>query len=284
MDPSDGKELFRQARRLYQKRKYVDALGRFQAIDEAFPRSPDILHPLARCLIKLERFDEAREVHAFLVKVGDSRAEQIAERLTAAGGTPATPVPPEDEPPSGESDSGSPLFDVAFDSEDLEEATPADTDDAMPAAPSGHEVGDVPPLADDGAVDPEPDASLRTAKRTSSAHLRKLAAGRGALRAAGTVFIAQGGVTAFYALLAVAVSLMLRRHTEISLLLLAVPAALLVFAVLNFVAAVGVANGRRAFARILAVVSLIFIPAGTICGVTVLVNLAQSQAPDGSTG
>jgi thioredoxin-like negative regulator of GroEL len=69
----DARTQFREADRLYREGKYMRAMALLEDLRESFPDEHRILFPLARCLAKLGRHDEARDVAKYVADEFDYR-------------------------------------------------------------------------------------------------------------------------------------------------------------------------------------------------------------------
>jgi hypothetical protein len=97
MNENEAKGLFRQAADVYKDGDYKDALKLFDRLDAAFPGNVRIMYPRARCLVKLERFDEAVAVCDILItKFGHADARALKAQVRPDP-TQKLAVPPIDE-------------------------------------------------------------------------------------------------------------------------------------------------------------------------------------------
>ena len=80
MDSRTAVFRFKEADSLYRDGRYDEALDRLIELDEAFPNTPNILFPLARCLRHAGRIDEALGICDDLItRCGDLRALELRE-------------------------------------------------------------------------------------------------------------------------------------------------------------------------------------------------------------
>lgn len=82
MDRSEAHYQFRQADTLYRQRYYEEALAMLRKLDRDHPDTRHILYPIARCLSRLERYDEAIELTGRIAEQFDyGPARELHERL-----------------------------------------------------------------------------------------------------------------------------------------------------------------------------------------------------------
>src|SRR5690606_5135461 len=90
MSNEQAKQQYAEAQRLYQQQKFPEALAVLDALDAAFPNQANIVYARARCLVALNRLDEARPLCTYLGTVlGDKRG---AELLAQIDSVPAAPL------------------------------------------------------------------------------------------------------------------------------------------------------------------------------------------------
>lgn len=91
MDARTAESHFKEADSLYRNGRYAEALDRLIELDEAFPNTPNIMFPLARCLRRVGRVDEALAICDDLItRRGDMRALELREFIRKSH-------PPEEE-------------------------------------------------------------------------------------------------------------------------------------------------------------------------------------------
>ncbi|MCC6794443.1 MAG: tetratricopeptide repeat protein [Candidatus Hydrogenedentes bacterium] len=96
MDARTAESHFKKADSLYRDGRYAEALDFLIELDEAFPNTPNILFPLARCLRHVGRVDESLAICDDLItRCGDLRALQLREfiRKSHDPTTEETPTP-----------------------------------------------------------------------------------------------------------------------------------------------------------------------------------------------
>lgn len=96
MDARTAESHFKQADSLYRDGRYAEALDYLIELDEAFPNTPNILFPLARCLRHVGRVDESLAICDDLItRCGDLRALQLREFIRKSHNpeTEQTPTP-----------------------------------------------------------------------------------------------------------------------------------------------------------------------------------------------
>ncbi len=96
MDARTAESHFKQADSLYRDGRYAEALDFLIELDEAFPNTPNVLFPLARCLRRVGRVDEALAICDDLItRCGDLRALQLREFIRKSHNpeTEETPTP-----------------------------------------------------------------------------------------------------------------------------------------------------------------------------------------------
>lgn len=82
MDRSEAHYQFREADTLYRQRHYEEALAMLRRLDRDHPDTRHILYPIARCLSRLERYDEAIELTGRIAEQFDyGPARELHERL-----------------------------------------------------------------------------------------------------------------------------------------------------------------------------------------------------------
>ena len=96
MDARIAESHFKKADSLYRDGRYAEALDFLIELDEAFPNTRNVLFPLARCLRRVGRVDEALSICDDLItRCGDLRALQLREfiRKSHNPDTEETPTP-----------------------------------------------------------------------------------------------------------------------------------------------------------------------------------------------
>jgi len=96
VDARTAESHFKQADSLYRDGRYAEALDYLIELDEAFPSTPNVLFPLARCLRRVGRVDEALAICDDLItRCGDLRALQLREFIRKSHNpeTEETPTP-----------------------------------------------------------------------------------------------------------------------------------------------------------------------------------------------
>ncbi|MCC6155637.1 MAG: tetratricopeptide repeat protein [Candidatus Hydrogenedentes bacterium] len=96
MDARTAESHFKKADSLYRDGRYAEALDFLIELDEAFPNTPNILFPLARCLRHVGRVDESLAICDDLItRCGDLRALQLREFIRKSHNptTEETPTP-----------------------------------------------------------------------------------------------------------------------------------------------------------------------------------------------
>ena len=96
MDARTAESHFKKADSLYRDGRYAEALDFLIELDEAFPNTPNVLFPLARCLRHIGRVDEALAICDDLItRCGDLRALQLREFIRKSHNptTEETPTP-----------------------------------------------------------------------------------------------------------------------------------------------------------------------------------------------
>lgn len=82
MDRSDARVKFQDADRLFQSRQYAAALDILNDLDRQFPGERHILYPIARCLSRMKRYSQAREIAIRLVEEFDYLpAQELVDRI-----------------------------------------------------------------------------------------------------------------------------------------------------------------------------------------------------------
>ncbi|NUM55879.1 MAG: tetratricopeptide repeat protein [Candidatus Hydrogenedentes bacterium] len=82
MDARTAEAHFKEADSLYRDGRYAEALDRLIELDEAYPNTPNVLFPLARCLRRVGRVDEALGICDDLItRCGDLRALELREYI-----------------------------------------------------------------------------------------------------------------------------------------------------------------------------------------------------------
>jgi len=94
MDARVAEMRFKEADTLYREGRYDEAMDRLIELDETFPNTPNILFPLARCLRRVGRNEDALAICDDLIKrCGDTRATQLRDYIRANYNSNATPPP-----------------------------------------------------------------------------------------------------------------------------------------------------------------------------------------------
>jgi len=98
MDAQDSTEKFKESKTLYQQGRFREALEVLTALDRKYPRTKNILYPMALCLDKIDCQGEALDLCDRLIQeFGDPRAVELKRRIqtpqapTVAGQPPAPP-------------------------------------------------------------------------------------------------------------------------------------------------------------------------------------------------
>ena len=82
VDARTAEKHFKEADALYREGRHAEALDRLIELDEAFPNTPNVLLPLARCLRHVGRVDEALAICDDLITHhGDLRAVTLREYI-----------------------------------------------------------------------------------------------------------------------------------------------------------------------------------------------------------
>lgn len=90
--PSGPEQRFNEAKQLFAEGRYADALAILQALDAAYPNDRHLLHPMALCLARLGRTDEARALCERIVRdFDDPKARALLRELDAPAVVPAIP-------------------------------------------------------------------------------------------------------------------------------------------------------------------------------------------------
>lgn len=93
MDGQESREAFRKADQLFRDGNYGDALALLKELDAIHPNTRNILVPMALCLERLGREEEALPLCERLVRqFADSRARALLERLRLPRALPALHV------------------------------------------------------------------------------------------------------------------------------------------------------------------------------------------------
>lgn len=94
MDAAQAKAYFKQADDLYNAGRFAEALPILGELNKAFPNQKNVIWPLALCLGKLGRHEEAiRACDLLIAQHGDARAQDLRERLAVHRQAQATPPP-----------------------------------------------------------------------------------------------------------------------------------------------------------------------------------------------
>lgn len=94
MDARTAEFRFKEADTLYREGRYDEALDCLIELDEAFPNTPNVLFPLARCMRRLGRNEEALAICDDLVtRCGDLRAVQLRDFIRTHRNAPMDPTP-----------------------------------------------------------------------------------------------------------------------------------------------------------------------------------------------
>ena len=59
MDTQQAKDIFREADTLFLQGNYAESLAQLEKLDALYPKQQNIMYPRAKCLLKLDRADEA---------------------------------------------------------------------------------------------------------------------------------------------------------------------------------------------------------------------------------
>ncbi len=85
MKNREAQGLFKESELLYRERRYDEALDVLQRLDASYPNTRNILYPIAKCLRRLGRFDEAAAICDRLVlEYDDQRALHMRRNLEKA--------------------------------------------------------------------------------------------------------------------------------------------------------------------------------------------------------
>lgn len=85
MTREEAETLFREAEILYRDRRYSEAHDVLRQLDDAYPETRNVLYPLAKCLRRMGRFQEASNICDTLVrKFSDKRAGYMRKQLKEA--------------------------------------------------------------------------------------------------------------------------------------------------------------------------------------------------------
>lgn len=85
MKNREAQGLFKESELLYRERRYDEALEALQRLDTKYPNTRNILYPIAKCLRRLGRFDDAAAICDRLVReFNDERALHMRRNLERA--------------------------------------------------------------------------------------------------------------------------------------------------------------------------------------------------------
>lgn len=94
MDARTAEECFKKADYYYREGLYDGAYGCLAELNTAFPNTPNIMFPLARCLRRLGRSDEALAVcEELITRCSDLRAVQLRDYIRKSRGRDSLPPP-----------------------------------------------------------------------------------------------------------------------------------------------------------------------------------------------
>jgi hypothetical protein len=84
MDNKQSNVAFNEAGQLFKNKKYNEALQILNRLNKTAPGNKEILYPMAQCMYKINRFDDAQKICEFLVKKFDhSGAKQTLKQIQA---------------------------------------------------------------------------------------------------------------------------------------------------------------------------------------------------------
>lgn len=85
MKNREAQALFKESERLYRERRYDEALKALQQLDNRYPNTRNILYPIAKCLRRLARFEEAAAIcDRLILEFDDDRAKHMRTNLDKA--------------------------------------------------------------------------------------------------------------------------------------------------------------------------------------------------------
>jgi len=85
VEPDASQEKFDRADRLYQANRFEESLLLLAELDKEFPNTKHILYPMALCLERLGRADEALQLCNLLIqRFQDERAHVLKARIVTA--------------------------------------------------------------------------------------------------------------------------------------------------------------------------------------------------------
>ena len=85
MKNREAQGLFKESELLYRERRYEEALEALQRLDTKYPNTRNILYPIAKCLRRLSRFEEAAAIcDRLITEFDDQRALHMRRNLERA--------------------------------------------------------------------------------------------------------------------------------------------------------------------------------------------------------
>jgi len=82
MKNREAQGVFKESEILYRERRYDEALDALQRLDVKYPNTRNILYPIAKCLRRLGRFDEAATIcDRLILEFNDERARHIRKQV-----------------------------------------------------------------------------------------------------------------------------------------------------------------------------------------------------------
>ncbi len=85
MKNREAQGLFKESELLYRERRYDEALEALQRLDKKYPNTRNILYPIAKCLRRLGRFEDAAAICDRLIReFNDERALHMRKNLERA--------------------------------------------------------------------------------------------------------------------------------------------------------------------------------------------------------
>lgn len=85
MKNREAQALFKESERLYRERRYDEALEALRQLDQRYPNTRNVLYPIAKCLRRLARFEEAAAIcDRLILEFEDDRARHMRKNLDKA--------------------------------------------------------------------------------------------------------------------------------------------------------------------------------------------------------
>lgn len=82
MTKAEAEKKFNDADRLYREEKYGEALVLLNELDRTFPNDRNIMYPRARCLSKMDRYEEALDLcNQLILMHNHDRAQDLKSRI-----------------------------------------------------------------------------------------------------------------------------------------------------------------------------------------------------------